>query len=66
MQREMKIGAVTVEKIINAAEGLKGLKKNGEAGIVNKLAGKYAEVGKQLKKEGKTSVDLIRKIREEI
>ena len=56
------MGAVTVDKIITIAEGLKGFRKH-KPGVVKALAGKYAEAGEKIKAEGSNSVELVRQIR---
>ncbi|MEK7822643.1 MAG: hypothetical protein AAB228_00185 [Nitrospirota bacterium] len=64
MQKEAKIGAITVDKIIHIAEMFKGFKKQTKVSVLKELDGKYREAGLRIKKEGKTSTDLIRELRE--
>ncbi len=65
MPKGIKMGAVTVDKIITVAEGLKGFGKH-KKGVVKALAGKYEEVGRKLKAKGNTSVELIRQMRSKV
>ncbi len=62
MQKEIKIGAITVDRIIHLAEMFKGFKK--QASVLKELDGKYWEVGLKIKKEGKTSTNLVKELRE--
>ncbi len=64
MQKIAKTGAITVDKIIHIAEMFKGFKKQTKASVLKELDGKYLSAGLKIKKEGKTSVDLIRELRE--
>jgi len=64
MQKAAKTGAVTVDRIIHIAEMFKGFKKQTKASVLKKLDGKYLEAGLKMKKEGKTSVDLVKELRE--
>lgn len=59
------MGAITVDKIIAVAEGLKGFKKH-KSGVVRALAGKYEEAGGKLNAEGSNSAELIRQIRSRV
>ena len=65
MFKDIKMGGVTVDKIIAVAEGLKGFRKN-RLGIVKALAGKYAEAGEKIKMEGSSSTELVRQIRSQV
>ena len=62
MQKEIKTGAITVDRIIHLAEMFKGFKK--QASVLKELDGKYWEAGLKIKKEGKTSTNLVKELRE--
>ena len=64
MQKEVKTGAITVDKIIHIAEMFKGFKKQAKVSVLRELDGKYWEAGLKIKKEGKTSTGLIKELRE--
>ena len=59
MFKDNKMGAVTVDKIIAAAEGLKGFRKH-RLGVVKALA------GEKIKAEGSSSAELVRQIRSQV
>ena len=65
MFKDIKMGAVTVDKIIAVAEGLKGFRKH-RLGVVKALAGKYAKAGEKIKAEGSSSAELVRQIRSQV
>lgn len=57
--------SVTIEKILKSAKVLEeGRPLRKQNGNVKKLKGMFADVGKKLKKQKKTSVDLVREIRD--
>lgn len=56
--------AITIEKILKSAKVLEKTQPARKRGSIKKLKGAFADVGKKLKKEGRTSVDLVREIRE--
>ena len=65
MSDKIKMGVVTVDRMITAAKGLNGLKKHKKV-VVKALAGKYAKTGRKLKIKGKDSTELIKQIRSKV
>jgi hypothetical protein len=60
--QKTKTSGLTVDKLLQTAATLKGFKK--QPSVLKKLDGKYYEAGQELKKQGITSTDIIREIRD--
>lgn len=61
--RKVSISGITVDKILQTAKVFKGFKK--KQSVLKQLDGKYYKEGIEMKKEGITSTDVIREIRED-
>lgn len=55
--------AMTIEKILKSAKVLEKVKPSKKARKMKAFAGLFPDIGRKLKKEGKTSVDLVREVR---
>lgn len=60
--QKVRIGGITVDSLLQTAEMFKGFRK--KTSVLKQLDGKYSEAGIEMKKQGITSTELIREIRE--
>ncbi|MCL4537840.1 MAG: hypothetical protein M1610_09650 [Nitrospirae bacterium] len=60
--QKVRISGITVDRLLQTAEMFKGFRK--KTSVLKQLDGKYSEAGIEMKKQGITSTELIREIRE--
>lgn len=60
--QKIRINGITVDKLLRTAEVFKRFKK--KPSVLKQLDGKYCKEGIEMKKQGITSTDVIREIRE--
>lgn len=60
--QKVRISGITVDSLLQTAEMFKGFRK--KTSVLKQLDGKYSESGIEMKKQGITSTELIREIRE--
>ncbi|MDI6703415.1 MAG: hypothetical protein QME40_01900 [bacterium] len=60
--QKVGISGITVDKLLHIAEMFKGFKK--KTSVLKEIDGKYVNAGIEMKKQGITSTDLIKEIRE--
>lgn len=60
--QKVRIYGITVDRLLQTAEMFKGFKK--KPSVLKQLDGKYYKAGIEMKKQGITSTDVIKEIRE--
>ncbi len=60
--QKVRISGITVDSLLQTAEMFKGFRK--KTSVLKQLDGKYSEAGIEMKKQGITSTELIREVRE--